>query len=133
MNNIAARYDMQPAVPAFQNGAISSNVEHAVRAGDTTAVQHWLEAGGDVNGRTVYQSQLIHVAARYSQTNVLRVLLSAPGIDVNALDYGGMRRTGLHWACTNGDLPSVEALVDAGANTMVIASIYLVCVVHCCI
>jgi len=83
------------------------------------ALARHLAAGGDVNARTVYQSQLLHVAARHGRPSLVRLLLAQPGIHINSLDYGGMRRTPLHWACQRGDLQSVEALVTAGANTSV--------------
>ena len=71
-----------------------------------------------IDARTLYQSTLLHVAARHGHTELAAALL-ARGADVNALDYGGMRRSPLHWACKGGHVALVELLLDAGADTKV--------------
>jgi ankyrin repeat protein len=35
------------------------------------------------------------------------------------LDFGGMRRSPLHWACHGGHVALVELLLEAGADTTV--------------
>ena len=80
-----------------------------------------------IDTRTLYQSTLLHVAARHGHAELARALL-ARGADVNALDYGGMRRSPLHWACKGGHVALVELLVEAGADTKV--CVY-VCVCLC--
>ena len=71
-----------------------------------------------IDARTLYQSTLLHVAARHGHTELAAALL-ARGADVNSLDYGGMRRSPLHWACKGGHVALVELLVEAGADTKV--------------
>lgn len=66
----------------------------------------------------MYQSTLLHAAARHGHVQLAAALLQL-GADANALDYGGMRRTPLHWACRGGHVQLVELLVAAGADTKV--------------
>eukprot|EP00873_Tetraselmis_striata_P037298 jgi/Tetstr1/457562/TSEL_044131.t2 len=104
---------------------LPEGVTRAAAAGDMAEVRSYLTDGGDVNLRSLFQSQLLHIAAREGQHDVVRLLLDS-GADVNALDYAGMRRTALHWACQQGHVRVVEELVDAGANTKVWCSLELV-------
>lgn len=108
-----------PAADGRWSATVPNDVEYAVKSGDEAAVSQHLRSGGDVNARTIYQSQMLHVAARNGQAAIVSLLLKAPGVEINALDYGGMRRTALHWACQRGDVRSVEALVSAGADTKI--------------
>lgn len=66
----------------------------------------------------MYQSTLLHAAARHGHAQLAAALLER-GADANALDYGGMRRSALHWACRGGHVQLVEMLVEAGADTKV--------------
>lgn len=66
----------------------------------------------------MYQSTLLHAAARHGHAPLAAALL-ARGANANALDYGGMRRSPLHWACRGGHVALVELLVAAGADTKV--------------
>lgn len=54
------------------------------------------------------------VAARAGDGQAVRALLAQPGIDVNAPAPDGS--TALHWAAQADDLPTVRALLAAGAN-----------------
>lgn len=118
VNDVSRRIEAfnSTSAHAYSSTTVPPKVEQAARTGKLDVVQEFLDSGGDPNARTVYQSQLLHVAARHGQSDVLAALLKAPGIQVMALDYGGMRRTALHWACQRGDIRSVEALVAAGAD-----------------
>jgi Ankyrin repeat len=71
----------------YRSQVAPPHVEQAARTGKLNVVQQYLDAGGSVNARTVYQSQLLHVAARHGQLEILELLLAAPGIDIMALDY----------------------------------------------
>lgn len=74
---------------AYSSAVVPPKVEQAARTGKLDVVQEFLDGGGNPNARTVYQSQLLHVAARHGQSDVLAALLKAPGIQVMALDYVG--------------------------------------------
>ncbi|CAL8471115.1 g10657 [Coccomyxa elongata] len=98
-------------------GFVDQSVADAAGTGDLKAVQDYLDANPhQLDNRTLFQSNLLHIAARNGQTAIAEELLWR-GIDLDALDYGGMRRTALHWACQGGHVRIVELLVDYGANT----------------
>lgn len=71
-----------------------------------------------IDARSLYQSTLLHTAAKHGHTELSRALLRR-GADVNMLDYGGMRRSALHWACHGAHVALVELLLEAGADTTV--------------
>lgn len=100
-------------------GFVDQSVADAAGTGDMKAVQEYLDANPhQLDNRTLFQSNLLHIAARNGQTAIAEELLKR-GSDLDALDYGGMRRTALHWACQGGHVRIVELLVDHGANTEV--------------
>jgi len=68
-----------------------------------------------LNRRNVFQSCLIHIAAKNGSEGMVRLLVES-GADINALDYGGLRKTALHWAALKGHLQVVELLVALGIN-----------------
>lgn len=104
-----------PAIDARWVASLPTDIEHACKIGDLAAVLRHLERGGNVNARSICQSQMLHLAVRYQQAAIVHLLLRVPAVDVNALDYGGLRRTALHWACLRGDHLIVEELIVAGA------------------
>jgi hypothetical protein len=71
-----------------------------------------------IDTRSVYQSTLLHTAAKHGHVELARALLQR-GAQVNLLDYGGMRRSPLHWACHGGHVALVEVLLEADADTSV--------------
>lgn len=90
VNNSAARVASEvatPAVGATWLATVPTDIEYAIKSGDLTAVSRHLESGGDVNARTIYQSQMLHVATRHEQAAIVCLLLDHPSVDVNALDY----------------------------------------------
>lgn len=90
VNNRAARLASEvaaPAVGATWSATVPTDIEYAVKSGDLAAVVRHLEGGGDVNARTIYQSQMLHVAARHQQAAIVCLLLEQPAVNVNALDY----------------------------------------------
>ena len=89
VNDVGRRVDMSAGSSTlpYSSQVAPPQVEQAARTGKLNVVQRYLEGGGNVNARTVYQSQLLHVAARHGQLGILEMLLRAPGIDVMALDY----------------------------------------------
>lgn len=62
-----------------------------------------------------FQSTLLHIASARGRWRVVQVLL-AWGADIMAIDFGGMRRTALHWACHGGHIKTVEILREHGAD-----------------
>lgn len=98
----------------------------AIRAGDLAAVQAALAEGADVNAeemssividRASYDgtNSPLRVAAERGQLEILRLLLAAPGIDVNAGDaFAGA--TALCLAAWRGHEDCAVALLQAGAD-----------------
>ncbi|KAK9830082.1 hypothetical protein WJX72_009679 [[Myrmecia] bisecta] len=95
---------------------LSNKVKEAAKRGDLETVRAYLKAGGSPDCPCVFQTRLIHLASRNGHAGIVQELLLHKA-DLNALDYGGMRRTALHWACQQGHVRTVEVLVAAGANT----------------
>ncbi|GMH40239.1 hypothetical protein BSKO_08143 [Bryopsis sp. KO-2023] len=96
--------------------ALTQRAFNAASVGDVESVIEYLESDLAVDVRSVFQTCLIHIAAKDGRLSLLKALVER-GADVNALDYGGMRRTPLHWACQKGHVKCVEVLVAAGADT----------------
>lgn len=88
------------------SGAIWAAAEH----GDAAAVEALLDMEGypGPDCRSLNQSTLLHCAAKRGHLQLAAALL-ARGADVNALDYGGMRRTPLHWVSPGGSLGALPA------------------------
>ncbi|KAK9901370.1 hypothetical protein WJX75_008899 [Coccomyxa subellipsoidea] len=100
-------------------GFVDQRVAEAAGTGDLKAVQEYLDVNPhQLDNRTLFQSNLLHIAARNGQAAIVEELMHR-GSNLDALDYGGMRRTALHWACQGGHVRIVELLVDHGANTQV--------------
>lgn len=92
---------MALAAGAPQRTSLSGAIWAAAERGDAPAVEVLLDAEGypGPDCRSVNQSTLLHCAAKLGHLQLAAALL-ARGADVNALDYGGMRRTPLHWVRT---------------------------------
>ena len=72
----------------------------ACREGNTGAVVSLLqEPGGDPNVGEAGQP-LLHLAVQSGHTDLVRLLLSHPGLEVNRADSAGL--TALHLACSQG-------------------------------
>lgn len=97
---------------------LSASLLRAAEGGDAAATLSLFDEEGyrSIDARSLYQSTLMHTAAKQGHAELARRLLQR-GADVNALDFGGMRRTPLHWACKGGHVAMVELLVAAGADT----------------
>lgn len=103
--------------------AINQNQQllQAAFNGNLEQVKAFLKAGADVNakadvGRADFMKDwtvLIRAAYR-GHTQVVKTLLKAPGIKVNATDNVG--GTALIWAAINGYSQVVKALLKAGAD-----------------
>lgn len=89
VNDIAHRAEAFESFSAhpYSSAVVPPSVEQAARTGKLDVVQQFLDSGGSPNARTLYQSQLLHVAARHGQLDVLTALLKAPGIDLQGIDY----------------------------------------------
>ena len=104
---------------ALPHARLSPAAAAAAVEGDAGAVFEQLAAAGcPVDARSLYQSTLLHLAARHGHVELAWRLLRA-GAAIHALDYGGMRRTALHWACHAGHVAVVEVLLEAGADATV--------------
>ncbi|EFN53656.1 hypothetical protein CHLNCDRAFT_136398 [Chlorella variabilis] len=104
--------------PAPAPTVLSQAVLAACERGDTLATLALFDQEGylSIDTRSLYQSTLLHTAAKRGHVEVARQLL-ARGAQVNCLDYGGIRRSPLHWACHGGHVAMVEILLEAGADT----------------
>lgn len=89
---------MEAAVSAPPRTTLSVAIWAAAERGDTATVDGLLDDEGypGPDCRSVNQSTLLHCAAKLGHLQLAATLL-ARGANVNALDYGGMRRTPLHW------------------------------------
>jgi len=80
--------------------------------GKLEEVREALEAGGDPNTTGGYlNSTCLMMAARNNHDEVVVLLLSRPGIQVNAKN--NQEWTALHFACYNGSLASLSKLLAA--------------------
>ncbi|MEJ2700924.1 MAG: ankyrin repeat domain-containing protein [Sedimentisphaerales bacterium] len=118
-------YDQTPAEVAMEanhneivkllmsKGADVSPLLVAVHMKDLAKARNLIEAGADVNKRTLYGTSPLHRAAAAGFKDIA-VLLIEKGADVNAKDNRG--RTPLHDAAEKGHKEIVELLVAKGAD-----------------
>lgn len=67
--------------------AVGGNYLHiAAAAGLTDVVDEAIKRGDALNGMTDSDKTLLHLAARHGHTDVVKLLLAAPGVDVNVQD-----------------------------------------------
>ncbi|CEP01383.1 hypothetical protein PBRA_001989 [Plasmodiophora brassicae] len=86
-------------------------VVHVLVSGDTAGVDVNAVVGVDESG---IRMTALHYASGSGFDDIVRILLSANGTDVNARD--GERTTSLHWAATLGHANVARLLIDAGAD-----------------
>ena len=89
------------------------SLQRAVASSDHSKARRLLSEAnpGIVNRRNVFQTCLIHVASKQGDSQMVDLLLSF-GADIDAIDYGGLRKTALHWAALSGHLQVVELLMS---------------------
>jgi ankyrin repeat protein len=87
----------------------------AAHAGDIDEVNRLVEAGADVNARSLYQATPLHWALKGSSVvpDIFSILVKN-GADVNAQDNA--RKTPLHIASSFGNIPAAERLLSLGAS-----------------
>ncbi len=112
------------ALRGYYDGATfpraQSELFAAVLRADASGVRDAVAAGADPNwGSTINGDEptedggALHEAAAFGHTNLIPVLIDA-GADIEAIDARGF--TPIYRATENGDLVTVRALLDAGAN-----------------
>ena len=90
-------------------------LQQAVRDGSEPLVRILLEHGADVNAPNAAGSTALHTAAAGAGGDgVLRALLAAPGVQLEARDSTGC--TPLHLAAADGAAARVRLLLEAGAS-----------------
>ena len=73
-----------------------------------------VRAGADLNAVTEEGETVLHIAAKSRYTRMVRMLLSLDEICISL--PGAFGKTALHWACRHGDMVSISALLDKGAD-----------------
>ncbi len=119
---------MALAAGAPQRTSLSGAIWAAAERGDAPAVEALLDAEGysGPDCRSVNQSTLLHCAAKLGHLQLAAALL-ARGADVNALDYGGMRRTPLHWVRTGAAAnPGLVACHPCPPGRLLVSTLHLV-------
>ncbi len=88
-------------------------LRESVARGDAAAVSAVLAAHPslDVNRRDVFQSCVIHSAAAGGHSRIVQALLDR-GADVQAVDYGNLRKTALHFAALHGHVAVIEVIMS---------------------
>ncbi len=67
---------------------VPQHIARAAAQGDVHSITNFLQQNNThVNARTINQSTLLHVAARYGQVDIVHVLVHGFGCDVEQLDY----------------------------------------------
>lgn len=90
----------------------------AASQGDVTIIQEAVDRGAEVRTTDPVGRTPLHLAARYSGAEAVRILLEM-GADVNAVDDKG--RTPLHMTRFDNkdNFPTIKLLLEYGANPMV--------------
>lgn len=91
----------------------------AAQEGELARVCKWLNEGGPIDARDVFQCSLLHLASASGQVSVVRELLKR-GASLNERSPDALfvlGKTALHKACEEGHIQVVELLVAAGADT----------------
>jgi len=107
--------------PASDSNTVEFKLLHDVKYGDLTAFDMILKAKPSLISlnEPVMEESLLHVAARYNQYEMVKILL-AKGLDVNAKNKLGS--IPLHLACITGSYPMVNDLLSKGSDIMVVNS-----------
>lgn len=106
----SVRREVNEAAPAIETELA---LEHAATHGQTDVVTVLLRSDliDDVTADAL--QRILVSATRGGHAGPVRALIGH-GVDVNAADFNGA--TPLHFAATSGDVATVEALLDAGAD-----------------
>ncbi|KAL3134218.1 Ankyrin repeat domain-containing protein 39 [Trebouxia sp. C0009 RCD-2024] len=116
MNGVAYRRNSHSCmVPTF----LTSEVALAAQQGGIARVCKWLNEGGPIDARDVFQCSLLHLASASGQVSIVRELLRR-GASLNERSpdtHFILGKTAMHRACEEGHIQVVELLVAAGANT----------------
>jgi hypothetical protein len=91
------------------------SLRHAIKRGDTLAIAHYLESGGDSNLSSSHRSTLLMLAAQEGQSSIVDLLLQH-GADINAQDVRGY--TAVSLAAFRGHTRVVEHLLACGARVV---------------
>ena len=94
-------------------GCGEASIHQAARDGNIEAIKRHLEAGTDVNAKTVSRFTPLHFAAAFGHKEVAELLIDEDA-DVNAKD-DKHKFTPLHHASIKGHKENVQLLISRGA------------------
>ena len=86
----------------------------AARQNQPLIAERLLEVGAQTDAKLKNSSQPVHPATSSDETACLKLLLDRENIDVNVTNTSD--RTPLRWAAEDGHWPTVEVLLDRGAD-----------------
>ena len=87
---------------------------YAVCSNNRERVECLLDEGADVNAKDADQTPLVIAAVVQGGVEIIRLLVNAPGVDVNAKNSSG--KSALFYAAYNNDLGAVKVLLEHGAQ-----------------
>eukprot|EP00903_Cladosiphon_okamuranus_P013635 g12699.t1 len=106
----AAACNVFHSISLLQAGARGSHLHPAVRGGHDDLVTDLLRLGASPTAKDNHGDVPIHIAAFLGRVKKVQALLEIEEVDEFEVDAKG--RTAAQLACWNGDVPTVEALLD---------------------
>jgi len=107
--------------PTAEEIAAYQGLHAAAAAGDVAAVERWVKAGADVNGRDASRRTPLIVAAHGRQLAVAKALIDA-NANVNAFDNA--RYDVVTIAAVAGDIEMLKLALASGGNAAAVTSPY---------
>ena len=101
-------------MPYTRKSKLNESLVQAIEADDCERVKRLLDKGADVNAKNSRSQPCLVIAAEnHADVEIIRLLVSAPGVDVNAKESRG---SALYFAVYNKDLDTAKVLLEHGAQ-----------------
>ena len=101
-------------MPYTPKSKLNESLAQAIEADDCERVKRLLDKGADVNAKNSRSQPCLVIAAEnHADVEIIRLLVSAPGVDVNAKESRG---SALYFAVYNKDLDTAKVLLEHGAQ-----------------